>query len=113
MLEGTAAVTRRKDYSAPAFWIDTVDLTIDLDPIKTRVLNKMQVRRNPDVSPQALRLDGEELNLARLSSSPSKRRACGLTSGLRRTCILLRTRVLMGSRSMVRSTVSIQNAGAE
>jgi len=66
MLEGTAALTRREDYAAPAFWIDTVDLTIDLDPIKTRVLNKMQVRRNPDVSAQALRLDGEELNLARV-----------------------------------------------
>ncbi len=66
MLEGTSAVIRREDHTAPAFWIDTVDLTIDLDPSKTRVLNKMQVRRNPEVSVQALRLDGEELNLARV-----------------------------------------------
>jgi len=66
MLEAPAKAIRRVDYTAPAFWIDTVDLTFDLDPSKTRVLNKMRVRRNPDVAPQALRLDGEELNLARV-----------------------------------------------
>ena len=54
------------DYTAPAFWIDTVDLTIDLDPTKTRVLSKMRVRRNPDVPVQPLMLDGKELNLARV-----------------------------------------------
>nr|WP_186329679.1 aminopeptidase N [Variovorax boronicumulans] len=57
---------RREDYQAPAFWIDTVDLCFDLDPAKTRVLNKMVLRRNPEVPAQALRLDGEELNLARV-----------------------------------------------
>ncbi|RFO97711.1 aminopeptidase N [Rhodoferax lacus] len=57
---------QREAYSAPAFWIDTVDLCFDLDPAKTRVLNKMTLRRNPDVPAQALRLDGEELNLARV-----------------------------------------------
>ncbi len=61
-----AAVIRREDYSAPAFWIDTVHLSFDLDPAKTRVLNKMTLRRNPDVPAQALRLDGDELNLARV-----------------------------------------------
>ncbi len=66
MREGQATVIRREDYAAPAFWIDTVDLTFDLDPAKTRVLNKMTLRRNPDVAAQALRLDGEELNLARV-----------------------------------------------
>ena len=62
MREGQTAVTRRQDYQAPAFWIDTVDLTIDLDPTKTRVLSKLVVRRNPDVPAQALKLDGDELN---------------------------------------------------
>lgn len=57
---------RREDYAAPAWWIDTVDLTFDLDPAKTRVLNKMQLRRNPEVPAQPLRLDGDELNLARV-----------------------------------------------
>ncbi|MBC5768066.1 aminopeptidase N [Ramlibacter albus] len=66
MREGHNNVIYRQDYLPPPFWIDSVDLTFDLDPAKTRVLNKMRVRRNPDVPPQALRLDGEELNLARV-----------------------------------------------
>ena len=61
-----STLTRRADYTPPAFWIDTVDLTFDLDAAKTRVLNRMTLRRNPDVSAQSLRLDGEELNLARV-----------------------------------------------
>ena len=64
--EGQTAVIHRADYTAPAYWIDTVDLSFDLDPAKTRVLNRMKVRRNPDVPEQPLRLDGEELNLARV-----------------------------------------------
>ncbi|MEG0224581.1 MAG: aminopeptidase N [Comamonas sp.] len=64
--EGQAKPTQRADYQAPAWWIDTVDLTFDLDPAKTRVLNRMRVRRNPDVPAKALRLDGDELNLARV-----------------------------------------------
>ncbi len=70
MLDGTgpgaAVVINRADYLAPAYWIDTVDLYFDLDPVKTRVLNKMTLRRNPEVPAQPLRLDGEELNLARV-----------------------------------------------
>jgi aminopeptidase N len=62
----TTTTTLLADYTAPAFWIDSVDLTIDLDPTKTRVLSKMRVRRNPDVPAQALKLDGKELNLARV-----------------------------------------------
>jgi aminopeptidase N len=64
--EATTALVKRADYAPPAYWIDTVDLTFDLDPAKTRVLNKMQVRRNMDVPAQPLRLDGDELNLARV-----------------------------------------------
>ena len=64
--EGQAVITRREDYQAPGFWIDTVDLVFDLDPVKTRVLNTMHIRRNPDVAAQALKLDGEALNLSRV-----------------------------------------------
>ncbi len=68
MRDGQAQATaiHRADYTAPAYWIDTVDLCFDLDPAKTRVLNKMRLRRNPDVPAQSLKLDGEELNLARV-----------------------------------------------
>ncbi|MDO9113647.1 MAG: M1 family aminopeptidase, partial [Polaromonas sp.] len=64
--EGQATAIHRADYVAPAYWIDTVDLSFDLDPAKTRVLNKMTLRRNTDVPAQPLKLDGEELNLARV-----------------------------------------------
>ena len=59
-------VVRREDYAPPPYWIDQVDLTIDLDPAKTRVLNRMRLRRNPSASDTTLRLDGEDLNLARV-----------------------------------------------
>lgn len=67
MKEATQQLIQREDYTAPAYWIDTVNLTFDLDPVKTRVLNCMRVRPNPHVTqPQPLRLDGEELDLSRV-----------------------------------------------
>jgi aminopeptidase N len=63
---GQAIAINRLDYTAPAYWIDTVDLTFDLDPAKTRVLNKMHIRRNAAVETQPLKLDGDELNLSRV-----------------------------------------------
>jgi aminopeptidase N len=66
MREGQNNIIYRADYQPPAFWIDNVELVFDLDPAKTRVLNRMRMRRNPDLPVQPLRLDGEELNLARV-----------------------------------------------
>jgi aminopeptidase N len=66
MREPQGQLVKRLEYQPSAYWIDSVELTFDLDPAKTRVLNRMRVRRNADVAPQALRLDGEELNLARV-----------------------------------------------
>ena len=66
MREGQSTVIHRADYQAPAYWIDSVELCFDLDPARTRVLNKMMLRRNADVAAQPLRLDGEELNLSRV-----------------------------------------------
>jgi aminopeptidase N len=67
MREGTAPLIHRLDYTAPAYWIRTVDLSFDLDPAKTMVISKMEVERNMDVPAQPLRLHGEELNLTRVS----------------------------------------------
>jgi len=66
MREGNQPLIRREDYRAPAFWIRTVDLTFDLDPAKTLVINRMQLERNTDVPAQPLRLHGEDLNLTRV-----------------------------------------------
>ncbi|RZI97846.1 MAG: aminopeptidase N, partial [Rubrivivax sp.] len=64
--DGQPAVIRREDYAPPTYWIDSVELTFDLDPAKTRVLNRMTLRRNAAAPAGPLRLDGEELNLARV-----------------------------------------------
>ena len=66
MREGQATLVLREQYAPSAYLIDTVDLTFDLDPAKTRVLNKMRLRRNPDVHAQSLRLDGEDLTVVRV-----------------------------------------------
>ncbi len=65
MREGTAPLIRREDYAAPAFWIKTVDLTFDLDPAKTLVINKMTIEPNPAQAGAPLRLDGEDITLTR------------------------------------------------
>ena len=66
MKEGMATVIRREDYVAPAYFIRSVDLSFDLDPAKTLVINKMQIERNEAVEAQPLRLHGEGLNLMRV-----------------------------------------------
>ncbi len=66
MREGTATLIRREDYTALAFWIKTVDLTFDLDPIKTMVINRMQVERNTAVPAQPLKLHGVDITLTRV-----------------------------------------------
>ena len=66
MREGHAQLIRREDYAAPAFWIKTVDLTFDLDPAKTLVINKMTVEPNLTQAGAPLRLDGEDINLTRV-----------------------------------------------
>ena len=65
MREGTASLIRREDYAAPPFWIRKVDLTFELDPAKTLVINKMQIERNADVAAGPLRLNGEDITLTR------------------------------------------------
>ena len=52
----------RKDYAAPAYWIDRVDLEFDLAPKGTRVLAKLAFRRNAGADVSApLELMGEDL----------------------------------------------------
>jgi aminopeptidase N len=70
MREGSPQLVRREDYTAPAYRVRTVDLTFDLDPAKTIVHSKLDIvrnpERNPELEPEPLRLDGEELNLLRV-----------------------------------------------
>jgi aminopeptidase N len=59
---------RLADYAPPAFLVDTVDLTFELDEAATKVTARIALRRNP-ASPDRtapLRLDGEAMVLTRL-----------------------------------------------
>jgi aminopeptidase N len=72
MREATATLVRREDYAPPAYFIRTVELTFDLDPVKTIVASKMTVERNAAVADQqprpALRLHGHGLTLLRIQA---------------------------------------------
>ena len=58
---------RLADYAPPAFLIDTVDLSFELDEAATRVVSRLALRRNPAAPAGApLHLDGEALTLVRL-----------------------------------------------
>lgn len=50
-----------KDYTVPAYLIDTVNLDFNIEIGHTTVTATLAMRRNPDASAQALVLDGEEL----------------------------------------------------
>lgn len=52
-----------KDYKAPDFLIDHVELTFELGEEQTRVLSTMQLQKQPDVEANALVLMGECLQL--------------------------------------------------
>lgn len=54
-----------KDYTPPAFLVDKVDLTFDLDEDHTRVTSRLVIHRNPDHgnTTAALVLNGSELEL--------------------------------------------------
>jgi aminopeptidase N len=59
---------RLADYAPPAFLVDTVDLTFELDEAATKVTARISLRRNlasPDRT-APLRLDGEAMALTRL-----------------------------------------------
>jgi len=66
MREGTSPLIQRADYTQPAYWIRTVDLTFDLDPAKTIVTSKMRLERNTAVAHGPLALHGEEINVLRV-----------------------------------------------
>ncbi|HEY5975344.1 MAG TPA: aminopeptidase N, partial [Geobacteraceae bacterium] len=70
--ETTAApawtVVRRVEYTPPAWLVDHVQLTCELDDSSTLVTARLSVRRNPAVVVDApLVLDGQELTMLSIS----------------------------------------------
>ncbi|MRW94647.1 aminopeptidase N [Duganella sp. FT80W] len=56
----------RKDYTPPAYLVDTVELGFDLAPASTVVANRITLRRNPDAAGSDIVLHGEEIELVQL-----------------------------------------------
>ncbi|MFV3076427.1 aminopeptidase N [Niveispirillum fermenti] len=63
MDKGSPKAILLKDYVAPAWWIDTVDLSFDLHEGETIVTARLGIRRNHEVPRGPLVLDGQELEL--------------------------------------------------
>ena len=61
--DGTPKAIRRVDYRPPAFLVNALDLTFELDSEATQVAASFDFRRNPAAAPDAreapLVLDGE------------------------------------------------------
>ena len=62
----TPTTIHRKDYTVPAFLVDTVDMGFDLDPAATHIATRITMRRNPASASKEIVLFGEELELLQL-----------------------------------------------
>ncbi|MYM68761.1 aminopeptidase N [Pseudoduganella sp. FT55W] len=56
----------RKDYTPPAYLVDTVELGFDLAPARTVVANRITVRQNPASASHDIVLHGEEIELVQV-----------------------------------------------
>ncbi len=56
----------RHEYTAPSYWVDTVEMGFDLDPAATRVATRITLQRNAAAADQAIELLGNEVELVAL-----------------------------------------------
>jgi len=94
----------REDYRAPAWWVDHVDLNLDLAAERTVVRAELTVRRNPDAPErEPLRLNGAELKTRRIAID-------GVEVGARQKTLDGETLVLGGldDRAVVQTEVEIR-----
>ena len=61
----------RQDYSAPSFWVNTVEMAFDLDAVATTVSTRLVMRRNLSEPNSNLLLLGEALELCALRMNGS------------------------------------------
>ena len=56
-----------KDYKAPAYLVDAVELNFELHPSRTKVYSKISFRKNPNPnSANKFFLNGEKLNFLKI-----------------------------------------------
>src|SRR5512139_2511298 len=79
MSSKTPATIFRHDYTAPSYWVDTVDMGFDLDPAATRVATRITMRRNAASPDREIELLGNEVELValRMNGKPLSKRARG------------------------------------
>ncbi len=66
-----------KDYTPPAYLVDSVSMRFDLDEVATVVHSRMRLYANPDAAAgQALRLEGQELSLLAVRLNGRELDAC-------------------------------------
>jgi aminopeptidase N len=63
MRTDTPQTIYRKDYTAPTYLVETVELGFDLDPARTIVANRLTMQRNPDSGRRDIELVGEDIEL--------------------------------------------------
>ena len=66
MSNATPLTIHRRDYRAPDYLVDTVELGFDLDPRDTRIANRMTLLRAPGSTANEILLQGNDLKLKQL-----------------------------------------------
>ena len=84
MRTDTPQAIYRKNYTAPNFHVQTVELGFDLDPAATHVASRLTMTRNPAASGSAIELYGEGLELLqiRMNGKALSKRAYHLDQGM-------------------------------
>jgi len=81
MTKHTPVTIHRKDYTAPAYWMDTVEIGFDLDPAATRVSTRINLKRNSASPHKDVELlgDGVKLVALRMNGKTLRKGAKGYT----------------------------------
>jgi len=66
MTKNTSITIHRKDYTAPAYWVNTVEMGFDLDPAATRVATRITMQRNSASPNKDVELLGDGIKLVAL-----------------------------------------------
>lgn len=75
MSSTTPKTISRHDYTAPSYWVHTVEMGFDLDPVATRVATRITLRRNADSTSRDVELlgDGPKLVALRMNGKLLKK----------------------------------------
>ncbi len=66
MTQQPPVTIHRKDYTAPAYWVNTVEMGFDLDPVATRVSTRITLQRNSASPNKDVELLGDGVKLVAL-----------------------------------------------